>query len=447
MTRRVRRLAATAAALAGVTLAACSGPPVFTPSPAPPVEPAPEVPPEPEPPREEQALGGDVLVRIGIHWDRRRVRMEGPEGVVFLPEESGGATMPALELSAKGSTVVARSRGSLVEPGAALLRIGPAGEGWLLVDGRAFRGSVEVSARADSLFVVNVLPLEDYLRGVVPREIGSRVPEEREAIAAQAVAARTYTVKRFGQYGSLPFDLFASVQDQVYEGVAGEEALADDAIRETRGLVVADDSSLLEAYYSSTCGGWRADIETAWPWRASHPALRGGPDGAPGQEWCRDSRHFAWEERWTGAKLSALVREQVPIALDLPRGSVRGELRDIEVTSRDETGRTAEIEYVTDRGSWRVPGDHNRWVLRRPDGGILRSTRVTLEVRTSGGHVQEVRATGSGNGHGVGMCQVGAKARARAGQSFREILGAYYPGTKVRPLRGPDVPPGRGPAS
>jgi stage II sporulation protein D len=254
-------------------------------------------------------------------------------------------------------------------------------------------------------------------------------------------------VKRLGQYGSLPFDVFASVQDQVYEGVAGEEALGDEAVRQTRGLVVADERSLIETYYSSTCGGFRADIETAWPWRESNPALRGGPDGPPGQEWCRDARHFSWEERWSGAKLSALVREQLPVVLELPAGSVRGSLRDIRILRRDESGRTAEIEYATDSGAWTVPGDRNRWVLRRADGSILRSTRFTLTVRTSAGRVAEVRAVGGGNGHGVGLCQVGAKARARAGQSFREILEAYYPGTEVRPLRGSDLPPGRAGAS
>lgn len=441
MIRGLRRFFASALVLVSATLTACSGPPRYGPPPESPVEPPPPAPQVPEV-HEEKALG-DVLVRVGLHWDKSRVRISAADGLVLHGDDAGATTLTSLDLDATGYGVAARSSGRIVEPAATLLRVEPAGGSPLIVDGRTVRGSLEISARTDSLFVVNVLPLEDYLRGVVPQEIGTRIPEEREAVAAQAVAARTYTVKRLDQYGSLPFDVFASVQDQVYEGISGEEALADDAIRETRGLVVADDTSLLEAYYSSTCGGWRADIATAWPWRASHPALHGGRDGSGGHEWCREARYFSWQERWDGAKLSVIVRAQLPIALDLPRGSVRGELRDIRVTRRDESGRTAEIEYVTDGGSWKVPGDRNRWILRRSDGSILRSTRVTLDVLTSGGRVEEVRATGSGNGHGVGMCQVGAKARARAGQSFREILGAYYPGTDVRPLRGSDVPRGR----
>ncbi|MFN8176729.1 MAG: SpoIID/LytB domain-containing protein [bacterium] len=439
----MRNFPAALGAIALVALAGCAGgPPRYGAPPGAPVSHAPM----PAPPRDERPLGGDALVRVGLHWEPGTVRLEAPGGLLLCTGPDS-TRVAAVEIGTSRDEVTARVDGEVVQPGTTLLRVEAAGDARIAVQGRAFRGALEITARADSLFVVNVVPLEDYLRGVVPGEIGARVPEEREAVAAQAVAARTYTVKRFGQYGSLPFDVYASVQDQLYEGAAGEEALADEAIRETRGLVIADRDGLLEAYYSSTCGGYRADIATAWPWRPVHSALRGGPDGDPGAEWCRDSKHFSWEERWSGETLSALVRAQVPALLELPAGSVRGELRDVRITRHDASGRAEEIEYVTDAGSWTVPGDRNRWVLRRPDGSILRSTRITLDVRASGGRVEQVIATGGGNGHGVGMCQTGAKGRARAGASFREILQAYYPGTEVRPLRGSDLPPGRGAAS
>jgi stage II sporulation protein D len=220
--------------------------------------------------------------------------------------------------------------------------------------------------------------------------------------------------------------------------------VADEAIESTRGLVLVDNADhLVETFYSSTCGGHRSDIAAVWPHREVHPALRGGPDGPAGQEWCRASSHFRWQETWDGRTLSDLFRKNAPRLLELPEGSVRGELTNVRITRRGPSGRAAEVEWTTDRGSWRVPGDKNRWILRRPDGGILRSVFVDLDVTPSGSRVGHVVATGRGNGHGVGMCQMGALGRAEGGQDFRRILEAYYPGTTVRPVRGNDLPSGR----
>lgn len=396
-------------------------------------------------PPDARPFGGEVLVRVGLSWDRSSVRIRATSAGLrwgLSPDAMGEVSGSFLELGASGDRVVGLA-GNFTHDTPGFVRI-EGGEGSPLVVGtRSVRGRLELTARDDTLFVVNVLPLEDYLRGVVPREIGGRNPDEEQAVAAQAVAARTYTVKRLGQYNSLPFDLYAGVQDQVYEGLGAEEPLSDAAIRETAGLVLATDDGLLEAYYSSTCGGYRGDIGTVWPHREPSDALRGGPDGEPGREWCRGSSHFAWTERWEGTKLAALLREHGPALLELPPGSVRGDLVDVRVDGVDASGRLTHVSWETTQGVWRVPGDRNRWILRRPGGGILRSTKVTLDVRRAGGRVVEVRAVGSGNGHGVGMCQTGALGRSRAGQSFREILGAYYPGAELRRLTGADLPPGR----
>lgn len=403
---------------------------------------------EQSPAKDDRPFGGDILVRVALHWTPGAVEVRSPGGLELATSDrpqsgpardAGGvlivSCVSSSSVRAKGAS------GVVVADGVTELRIAPE-YGRLSVDGREVRGTLRVSSRADSLFVVNELPLEDYLRGVVPKEIGPRPPSDREAVAAQAVAARTYTVKRLAQYESLPFDLFADVQDQVYDGVTGEHAVADQAIRQTRGLVVSDGRGLVETFYSSTCGGRRSDIAAVWPHRAVHAALRGGPDGPPGREWCRDSPHFRWEETWSGAGLGALLRKYGPAQLDRPEGSIRGELRDVRITKRGPSGRAAEIEWVTDKGRWRVPGDKNRWILRRPDGGILRSVWIDLDLVRHGARLATIRARGRGNGHGVGMCQVGALGRARAGQGFREILQAYYPGTRIRPVSGQDLPPG-----
>lgn len=438
-------------AVAALLLAAgcAAGPPRHTSHPAA----APERPAaRPAPARETESFGEGLDVRIGLRWDRGsfevtsreglRVRVPGREELVI-----GGGRRLVVTVHGGSEVRVAEAGGRFLREGADV-RIHPVRDADLVAGDRRVRGRLELSARADSLFAVNVLPLEDYLRGVVPREIGPRPAAESAAVAAQAVAARTYTVKRLGQYGSLPFDLYASVQDQAYDGVAGENEVADAAIRETQGLILADGRGPIEAYYSSTCGGRRSDIAVVWPHREVYDCLRGGPDGEAGHEWCASSTYFgSWTETWDGGTLSRLLRDNAPALLEIPPGSVKGDLTDVRITERGPSGRAAGIEYVTTAGRWTVPGDRNRWILRRPDGGILRSVWVDLQVEKRGGRVARVTATGRGNGHGVGMCQVGAIGRARAGASCREILEAYYPGAELRRIRGGDLPEGRAASS
>lgn len=455
--RRALRLTVSfcTALLVLLAVAGCGGGrPTHTarPSPAPtppPKSTLPATPPPVEPTKDDQPIGGEILVRVALHWERGAVEITSTEGMVLddLDRAASDVKLLATEgviassLRRSGKVRARQTSGEPLVDESSRLAIESIVGGRLIVNGREIRGAVRITAREDSLFVVNELPLEDYLRGVVPREIGPRPVAELAAVEAQAVAARTYTVKRLGQYNSLPFDLFGDVQDQAYDGFGGEHAVADRAVRDTEGLVVADETALIETFYSSTCGGMRSDIAEMWPHRPSHPALRGGRDGSPGREWCRESRHFQWEEEWDGARLNSLFRKHAPALLDIP--GVQGTLTDIRVLRRGPSGRAALIEWVTDRGSWTVPGDKNRWILRRPDGGILRSVFVELDVRKAGGRVVSVRAQGRGNGHGVGMCQVGALGRAKAGQGFREILQAYYPGTRLRRIEGGDLPPGR----
>jgi stage II sporulation protein D len=381
------------------------------------------------------------MVRVGIHWDRTRGAIKTDrEWVLSAPhEETRRVRAGDIRARSVNGAVVRLddAAGRLILEGEGPLRLTPAKNAHFSLDGSRYRGELEISSRNDSLFIVNVIPLEDYLRGVLPGEIGRQTQEN--AAAAQAVAARTYTVKKLGQYGNLPFDLFASVQDQVYEGLDGENALASAAVHSTQGLVLSGDEGLVDAYYSSTCGGMRSDISVVWPHREAMDELRGGPDGEGGHAWCRESPHFEWKEFWSGERLTELVRRHLPQEEGQRDERVEGPLTDIVVRTDEDCGRIREIEYCWKGGSAKVRGDRNRWILRRPDGAILRSVFLDLQVEKQDGIVTRVVAQGRGNGHGVGMCQMGAIARARAGQGFRKILEAYYPGAEIRNLRMSDL--------
>lgn len=138
-------------------------------------------------------------------------------------------------------------------------------------NGKAYRGRIEVFVNArGSLTVVNVVPLEEYLLGVVPAELG--LPQ-LEAQKAQAVAARTYAVANIGTYGRQGFDMVPTVWSQVYKGVSIEDRMGTQAVRETRGIIATYGGKPIMAYYTSTCGGRTENSENVFD--HSEPYLRG----------------------------------------------------------------------------------------------------------------------------------------------------------------------------
>ena len=124
------------------------------------------------------------------------------------------------------------------------------------VDNKKYRGVIEVFANSRNTFtVVNELPLEDYLRGVVPNELSPTTFGEIEALKAQAVAARTYALRNMGQYKKDGYDICATDACQVYMGAGTEHPLTDQAVMETGGVIATYDDKPINALYSSTCGG------------------------------------------------------------------------------------------------------------------------------------------------------------------------------------------------
>jgi stage II sporulation protein D len=165
----------------------------------------------------------------------------------------------------------------LVETGerVQVVTVRPAQPGEALdVDGARYRGLVEARAAGRKLTVVNHVHLEDYLRGVVPNELSPAAFPELEALKAQAVAARTYALKHLGQFEARGYDLCATAACQVYRGRDTEHELSDRAVAETRGLVALHGAALIDALYTSTCGGHTEDAENVFAERGA-PYLRG----------------------------------------------------------------------------------------------------------------------------------------------------------------------------
>ncbi len=139
------------------------------------------------------------------------------------------------------------------------------------LNGKAYRGKIEVFVNSrGSLTVVNVVPLEEYLLGVVPSELS--LPQ-LEAQKAQAVAARTYAIANINAYGKKGFDMLPTVWSQVYKGVSIETKMGTQAVQETRGIVATYNGKPINAYYTSTCGGRTENSENVFD--VAEPYLRG----------------------------------------------------------------------------------------------------------------------------------------------------------------------------
>ena len=139
---------------------------------------------------------------------------------------------------------------------------------------KSYRGRIEVFPNArGGLTVVNVLGLEDYVRGVVPNELSPGGYPALEALKAQAVAARTYAVKNLNQFASQGFDLLPTTRSQVYGGLTTEHPLSTRAVEETRGIVATYRGDPINALYTSTCGGRTEDVENIF--NEATPYLRG----------------------------------------------------------------------------------------------------------------------------------------------------------------------------
>src|SRR5256714_2247780 len=144
---------------------------------------------------------------------------------------------------------------------------------------KPFRGKIEVFANTHgSVTVVNVIGLEDYVRGVVPNELSYPA---LEALKAQAIAARTYAVKNRGQFGSEGFDLLPTTRSQVYRGLSSETSLTSRAVEETRGIIATYKGEAITALYTSTCGGRTEDAENIF--NEAAPYLRGRECAAEGK--------------------------------------------------------------------------------------------------------------------------------------------------------------------
>lgn len=276
----------------------------------------------------------------------------------------------------------------------------------LYVNEKQYKGALVIHIEHRDILVVNEVPLETYLVGLINAEMNSKWP--LEAVKAQAVVARTFAMKKMEERRHKNYDVKADVSDQVYHGSALEDEESELAVNQTAGEVLIYRGELANTFYHSTCGGHTASVQEVWG--RYYPYLVGVEC-----QWCVDSPRYFWKYEITGSELGKVLQKK-----DINVG----EVRKIKTLGKTSSGRVSRVEIFGSRSKRII----NATVLRTAVGYTkIFSTLFDVDEPEKGNFV----FMGRGSGHGVGMCQWGARGMALASKSYREILEYYYPGTNL----------------
>jgi stage II sporulation protein D len=281
----------------------------------------------------------------------------------------------------------------------------------LRLNGREYASSLEIVRNGAGLAIINELPMEEYLAGVLRAETGERWPAE--ALRAQAIVARTYAAYQRAISAGKPYHIVASTAHQLFAGRVSPASPAWNAVQDTVGQVLRWEGELFPAFYHSESGGYTEDPRTVFAAR-NIPALK--PVVCP---FSTGSPHYYWSLDVRLGELTDVLR----------KGGVDvGLVTAIEVTERTPSLRASVVTLRGARGAVRLRGNE----LRRIVGfETLKSTLFAVAVDGEAAHF-----AGRGYGHGVGLCQWGAKGMAEQGHTARKILEFYYPGATLGFLDG-----------
>ncbi|MDR0629851.1 MAG: SpoIID/LytB domain-containing protein [Treponema sp.] len=308
---------------------------------------------------------------------------------------------------------------------------------------RSYRGSIEFRPEKTGITVINILNIEEYLYGVIPAEMPAYWPVE--ALKAQAIAARSYTLACLGDSNrDVPkekgFDVYGSVLSAAYRGVNGEARAATAAVDATRGMYLAAGGNPLKAYYSANHGGYSEDSRSVWGTSTFNAAvpdkllisrtnplsldelarwIRERPRSYASMPDLHSSQAYRWE-KWVAAEE---IRSR-----NAADGNNIGEILQVISRGRGISGRINEVEIRGTQGTLRIKGDRIRSRL-----GGLRSNLFTIRSKLgTNGKPEYFIFQGAGWGHGVGLDQSGAAGMAQAGFTAAQILGHYYPLATLR---------------
>lgn len=312
---------------------------------------------------------------------------------------------------------------------------------------RLYFGNLRLQPNAYGTYtLINQVPLETYLRGVVPHEIGATTTPS--VLETQAILARTYALRNLRRFAIDDYQLCADTQCQVYYGLTGATPQTDRAIAATRGKVLTYQNELVDAVYSAATGGVTAAFNDVWhgpsrpylrpiidsvaaPWDLSRQSLANEQNVRQFVQQKKgfnedDQKWFRWRYESTFKELNQDLREYLK-SLKSPLADFKT-IQQLEVLQRSPAGRVQTLRVTTDQGTVDLEKDNILIAFYAPASLLFYIDPLYDAQKKLKGYV----FVGGGLGHGVGLSQSGSYRLGKLGWSSDRILSFYYPGTQVQ---------------
>jgi len=301
------------------------------------------------------------------------------------------------------------------------------GQGDVFYKQKYYSGTLSIiMAENGKIWLVNSLPLDSYLRSVVPSEIFTHKVADLEAIKAQAVCARSYALLKMKQRANQDFDVYGDVRDQAYNGRKVQSPLGNTAVDQTRGSVLMYQGKIAKTYFHACDGGLSEAPQNVWP-GISEPYLQVKQDVWVDSFACKDAPVFRWQKSFSIGQLDSLFEQMFHVSYQDSMVSDTTLIPfKISIKQRSTSGRVQQIQINYGRQSQGLSGFDIRRFFSGPDGKKLPSTLFKLSLSDS-----LLIINGAGHGHGVGLCQYGALYKAENGLKYYHILRTYFPGTNL----------------
>ena len=351
-------------------------------------------------------------ITIGLSQGVAEVRLSATSGALYVYDDLEKEPMMKIPQGQELSVRMMRDRflANEKEIKGERLVIQPESTGFVKVNGMPYRGFITL-LKKQGMTVVNNVPVEDYLYGVVPKEMPPSW--SAEALRAQSIAARTFALKNRKRHSAEGFDLCSTAHCQVYEGMSAEMQSTTAAVNSTRGEVLFYKGAIIDALFHTDSGGMTEFSEHVWG--STVPYLRAVKElRTQTQPWSRTVSMASFVQKIEAGDKSLGTLKEIRLSpLTVGKGS----------TDRTPSGRVRAAEFVGTKGRINLSGNDLRSMFSLP------STLFDIRAGRT-----EVVFSGYGSGHGLGLSQWGAKALADSGKGYEDILLYYYSGVTLEKL-------------
>lgn len=279
----------------------------------------------------------------------------------------------------------------------------------IYLENRKFRGNLIFIRDGVRLSVINHIEIDDYVSGVLIYEASHYWPIE--ALKAMVVVVRTFALYQAGENAAKDYDLTSDIYSQVYGGQTAERYRLNEAVEQTKNIMLTFQGKILPAFHHATCAGHTEDASLLWNIDLS--PLKGVLC-----DFCKESPHYNWHQ----VSGEAEIREKLKTA-----GYDIGRINDIVILGKDPSGRIKDLRIISDKKDITISGKDFRNII---GPNVIKSTNFSLSLING-----DIVFEGLGWGHGVGLCQWGAYFMAKQGYSYEQILKYYFPGSELSGIK------------